>query len=223
MVTVNAFLQRVFLLMMGGLVSTGLTSYYFAQYLMSDKEAMNTVFGSPLRWLVILAPLIIFLVTDYIKDRISASTVALMFGAMSVTMGLSLSLVFFIYTTGSIAATFFIAAGMFAAMAAFGWTTKKDLTEMGTYLYMALFGLIIASVLNYFMRSEAIYWVTSFAGVLIFTGLTAYDVQKIVRESASQDTEEQESQKLAIYGALSLYLDFINLFINLLRFFGNRK
>ena len=135
-----------------------------------------------------------------------------------------MSFIFQVYTKSSIASTFFITAGTFAAMSVVGFVTKKDLSGIGKFLFMALIGLIIASVVNMFMQSSAIYWITSFAGVLIFVGLTAWDTQKIKQMFlAYGDDVNEQTQKLALLGSLNLYLDFINLFLFLLRFLGNRN
>ncbi len=138
-------------------------------------------------------------------------------------MGASLSFVFLAYTGASIAKTFVITSAMFGFMALLGYTTKTDLTKFGSIMIMGLVGIIIASVVNMFMQSPMMDYIISFIGVLVFTGLTAYDVQKLKRIGAGVDTESESARKLTIYGALTLYLDFINLFLFLLRFFGNRK
>jgi FtsH-binding integral membrane protein len=138
-------------------------------------------------------------------------------------MGMSLSFIFLIYTLGSIYLTFAIAAGMFGIMAVAGYTTKTDLTKFGSLMIMGLIGIIIASVVNYFMKSGTMDYIISFLGVLIFTGLTAYDVQKLKRIGSGSMYGDENYKKLMIMGALTLYLDFINLFLFLLRFFGNRK
>jgi FtsH-binding integral membrane protein len=134
-----------------------------------------------------------------------------------------MSAIFLVFTAESIASTFFITAGTFGAMSLYGYTTKQDLTRLGSLLFMALIGLLIASLVNMFMRSTMLYWITTFAGVLIFTGLTAYDTQKIKNMNIIGNEGTDEDRKEAIMGALTLYLDFINLFLYLLRIFGKRK
>jgi hypothetical protein len=146
----------------------------------------------------------------------------MIFIVYSLLTGMSLSFIFVVYSVGSITSTFFITAGTFGAMAALGYTTSTDLTKFGSLLYMALFGIIIASVVNWFLGSSGLDYIISILGVLIFTGLTAYDVQKIKRIGASTDYDGETRQKLVIMGALTLYLDFINLFLFMLRLFGGR-
>ena len=161
----------------------------------------------------------------YVSARImslSFTTATGLFMLYSLLNGLTLSVLFAVYTRSSIASTFFITAGTFGAMSLYGYFTKKDLSSWGNILIMAVIGLIIASVVNIFMQSAMIYWIITYAGVLIFVGLTAYDTQKIKQMLANQEINEQ-TQKLALLGALSLYLDFINLFLYLLRIFGDRK
>ncbi|MCB0728163.1 MAG: Bax inhibitor-1/YccA family protein, partial [Ignavibacteriae bacterium] len=137
--------------------------------------------------------------------------------------GVTFSVLFLVYTGGSIASTFFICAGMFAAVSAYGYFTKRDLAKMGTYLFMALIGLIIASVVNIFLKSGTMSLIISYVGVLIFTGLTAYDTQKIKKMSQTSDIDSEQGKKGAVMGALALYLDFINMFLFLLRILGDRK
>jgi FtsH-binding integral membrane protein len=156
-------------------------------------------------------------------NKFSATLITLFFAIFSVLMGMSLSFIFLIYTLGSIYLTFAIAAGMFGIMAVAGYTTKTDLTKFGSLMIMGLIGIIIASVVNYFMKSGTMDYIISFLGVLIFTGLTAYDVQKLKRIGSGSMYGDENYKKLMIMGALTLYLDFINLFLFLLRFFGNRK
>lgn len=154
--------------------------------------------------------------------KMSTSSCLLMFCAFAALMGCSLASVFVIYNIGSIVQTFFISAGIFGAMSVYGMTTKADLSKMGTYLIMALFGLIIASVVNIFFASSGLDWIISIVGVLIFVGLTAWDTQQIKRMAAA-NLEPALTDKLATMGALNLYLDFINLFLYLLRFLGNNN
>lgn len=153
----------------------------------------------------------------------SAKQSTLVFLGYAALNGLTFSVVFLLYTAESIASTFFITAGMFGAMSVYGWVTKKDLTKMGSLLMMGVIGLIIASLVNIFLKSEMIYWITSCIGVAIFTGLVAYDTQKIKNMNIIGNEGTEEDHKESIIGALHLYLDFINLFLFLLRFFGKRK
>lgn len=157
-------------------------------------------------------------------NTLSLTTATAGFIVYSILNGVTMSFIFLIYTHSSIAMTFFITAGTFGAMALFGTLTKKDLSSWGNILLMALIGIIIASIANFFLKSEMMYWIITYAGVLIFVGLTAYDAQKIKRLIQAHGNEINDStQKMALMGALSLYLDFINLFLFLLRIFGGRK
>jgi FtsH-binding integral membrane protein len=155
--------------------------------------------------------------------RLSSGAATAIFIGYSIINGLTLSIVFLIYTSGSIATTFFITGGMFALMSAYGYFTGNDLTRFGSMLIMLLIGLIIASIVNIFLNSSALYWITTYVGIFIFTGLVAYDTQKIKRMAVTLNEGTEEHRKGAIIGALSLYLDFINLFLMLLRIFGNRR
>lgn len=178
-----------------------------------------TIFGM----IVTFSPLIMVFVMGSRFNRMAASTMAMMFVLFSVLMGMSLSFVLLEYTGASITKTFLIASGMFGFMAVMGYTTKTDLTRFGNILIMGVVGLFIAMIVNMFMRSSGLDYLISFLGVLIFTGLTAYDVQKLKRIGAGMVEGVENTRKMTIMGALSLYLDFINLFLFLLRFFGNRR
>jgi uncharacterized protein len=215
----NALLQKVFTIMGIGLAITGVTAYGFSGYL---AENIQILFG-PMRWLLMLAPFAFVLVLSFGINRMSYATATLVFGLYAAVMGLSLSTIFIIYTASSIASTFFITAGMFGAMALVGVTTKTDLTKMGSILFMALIGIIIASFVNFFIGSGFMSWLISVLGVVIFAGLTAYDTQKILRTGEIIDADSETGGKVAIMGALTLYLDFINMFLFLLRLFGDRR
>ncbi|WP_338877213.1 Bax inhibitor-1/YccA family protein [Spirosoma sp. SC4-14] len=156
-------------------------------------------------------------------QRLSARMATILFMAYAVMNGLTLASIFLLYTGGSIASTFFVTAGTFGAMSAYGYYTKRDLTSLGGFLLMALIGLIIASLVNLFWQNETLYWVSTYAGVLIFVGLTAYDTQKIKEMNIIGNAGTDEDRKEAIMGALRLYLDFINMFLYLLRLFGRRR
>jgi len=221
---VKTYLSGVFMWMFLALGITAATAWLFAttpslmSMLITETGSMS-IMG----WVVLLAPLGLVLWLSAGINRMAASTMVLVFVAFSMLMGASLSFIFLAYTGASIAKTFVITAGMFGTMAVVGYTTKTDLTKFGSLMMMGLVGIIIASVVNIFTQSSTMDYIISFIGVLVFTGLTAYDVQKLKR-IGSQITEENETvRKLTIMGALTLYLDFINLFLFLLRFFGNRK
>ncbi|MEX0627330.1 MAG: Bax inhibitor-1/YccA family protein [Cucumibacter sp.] len=180
------------------------------------------IYSGPLMWVIALSPLAFVLVLSFGIQRMSFATAQLVFWGFAVAMGLSLSSIFAVYTGQSIARVFFITAGTFGAMSLWGYTTKRDLTSMGSFLIMGLIGLIIASIVNIFLASSALAFGISVIGVLIFVGLTAYDTQKI-KEMYLVSDDASTLGKKTIMGALRLYLDFINLFLMLLRLFGNRQ
>ena len=218
------FIANVFAWMGIALAITAFTAYYFA----SNENLINLLFNpetgmTVLGWVVMLAPFGFVLAMGMGFQRFSAGTLTLLFGVFSVLMGASLSFILLIYTASSVFLTFAVTAGMFGIMSFVGYTTKTDLTKFGSLMMMGLIGIIIASVVNMFMHSEAFDYIISFIGVLVFTGLTAYDVQKLKRIGAGVQYGAESTKKLVIMGALSLYLDFINLFLFLLRFLGNRR
>lgn len=233
----RAFMVRVYNYMFIGLVITGLTALgTFSLAFTTDPanavaslgngilvtQLGATLFGSPLRWVVMLAPLGMVLVLSFGINRLSAATAQLLFWVYSALMGISLSTIFVLYTGASITQVFFITAATFGAMSLYGYTTKRDLTGWGSFLFMGLIGIIIASIVGFFVQSSALQFVISVAGVLIFTGLTAYDTQKI-KEIYYVGDDGTVAGRKAIMGALNLYLDFINLFLMLLRLMGNRR
>ena len=182
----------------------------------------NTIYNSGFAWVLMLAPLGVVFYMSFGIAKMSASKAQTVFWIFAALMGASLSSIFLAYTGTSITRVFFITAGTFGAMSIYGYTTKRDLTKMGSFLMMGLIGIIIASLVNIFMKSSMMYFVISVLGVLIFVGLTAYDTQKIKNMYISSDSGEIMGKK-AVMGALTLYLDFINLFIMLLRLFGQRR
>ena len=214
----RAHMQKVFGLMGLGTAITGLVAFFTAQ----SPTLLEAIYGTPLRWVVFLAPLGFVLALSFGIQRMRASTAQLVFWAFAGVMGLSLASIFLVYTGQSIVTTFFVSSATFFAMALYGYTTKRDLTGWGSFLFMGLIGLIIASVVNIFVGSTALQFAISAIGVLIFTGLTAYDTQKIKEMYYAGDDAETGGKK-AIMGALTLYLDFINLFLMLLRFIGDRR
>ncbi len=213
----RAYMLRVYNYMTIGLVVTGFVALLTA----SSPSVMNAIYGTPLKWLVMLAPLGFVMFLSFGLHRMSFLSAQAVFWGFCTAMGVSLSYIFLVYTGGSIARVFFITAGAFAGLSLLGYTTKKDLSGMGTFLFMGLIGIIIAGIVNIFMQSSALHFAISVIGVLVFAGLTAYDTQNIKNEY-SEFHDHETSGKLAISGALRLYLDFINLFIMLLRLFGNR-
>ena len=178
--------------------------------------------GSPLMWLVMLSPLAFVMFMSFGANKFSTTALQGMFWGFAVAMGLSLSTIFLVYTGTSIAVTFFATAGAFAGLSLFGYTTKKSLSGMGSFLIMGVFGILIASLINLFLQSSGLAWAISFLGVLIFAGLTAYDTQRL-KEQYAYVAGTDFAGKAVVLGALSLYLDFINLFMMLLHLFGNRE
>ena len=205
-------------------------NYMASGVLLSGVVAMLTarsgitqaIMGTPLMWVVVLSPLAIVFAMSFGQNRFSTPTLQAMFWGFATLMGISMSTIFLVYTGGSIAATFFATAGAFAGLSLFGYTTKKDLSGFGTFLIMGVIGLLIASVLNMFLQSPGLTWAISFLGVLIFAGLTAYDTQRL-KEQYAYVAGTQFAGKAVIMGALTLYLDFINMFQFLLSFMGNRE
>lgn len=218
----RSYMLRVYNYMGAGLAITGLVAFFFNQWVMTDANIAQTIYGGPLRWVIALAPLGFVFAISFGINKMSLATVQAIFWGFAVAMGLSLSSIFLVYTGTSIARVFFITAATFGAMSVYGYTTKRDLTAMGSFLFMGLIGIIIASVVNMFMASSALAFGISVLGVLIFVGLTAYDTQNIKEMYLEADGAEVMGKK-AISGALRLYLDFINLFLMLLRLFGNRN
>lgn len=214
----RSYMQKVYNFMALGLALTGLIAYMVPQ----SPELVQTLYFSPLKWVVMLAPLGMVFFLSYSVQRLSYSTTQLLFWAYSALMGLSLGFIFLVYTGQSIARVFFITAAMFLSMSLYGYTTKKDLTSMGSFMVMGLWGIVIASLVNIFLQSSAVQFIVSVLGVVIFTGLTAYDTQRI-KDSYYSSAAGEDLGKLAIMGALMLYLDFINLFMSLLRLFGDRR
>jgi FtsH-binding integral membrane protein len=216
-VGLRAYMQKVFGLMAGGTAVTGLVSYFGAA-----SGLYLQIAQTPLIWVVVFAPLAFAFFFGMRINAMRASTAQALFWVFSALMGLSLSYIFLRYTETSIARTFFIAAATFAGMALYGYTTKRDLSAMGSFLIMGVWGLLIAMVVNMFLASSALHWAISIIGVLVFTGLTAYDAQKIKAMYYAGDGAEVSTKK-AVIGALNLYLDFINLFVFLLQFLGDRR
>ncbi len=221
----KTFLSGVFMWMTLALSITALVSWMFASNPALIGSLYNAETGgmNMLGWIVMLAPLGLVLLMSMGYQRLSASSLVLIFILYAGLMGMSLSFIFIMYSLPSIAKTFVITSAMFGFMAILGYTTKTDLTKFGNIMMMGLVGIIIASIVNMFMQSATMDYVISFIGVLVFTGLTAYDVQKLKRIGAAVGTDSEVARKVTIMGALTLYLDFINLFLFLLRFFGDRK
>jgi len=216
----SAFITKVFGWMAMALAITGVVALYTAY----TPSLLRLIFGSRIVfYALVFGELGLVIYLSRAINRMSAQTATLTFIFYAILNGLTLASIFLVYTSSSIASTFFITAGTFGLMAFYGHVTKRDLTKMGSLLIMALVGVILASLVNIFFRSPAIYWITTYAGILIFVGLTAYDAQKIKNIGARGFAGEEMEQKAAVMGALSLYLDFINLFLYMLRILGRRK
>ena len=213
-------MRKVYVWMTLALVITGVTAYGVAT---SPGLMMAIATNKLLFWGLIIAEFGLVVAISAAINKLSLTTATLLFVLYSVINGATLSFIFAIYTMSSIASVFFITAGTFAVMAVIGYTTKKDLTSMGKILFMALIGIIIATVVNIFLKSTGLQMIVSYLGVLIFVGLTAYDSQKIKQMLLTAPDAGEGAQKIALLGALSLYLDFVNLFIYLLRIFGRRE
>ena len=223
--SVRTFLANVFGYMSLALIISGLVAWWFAHdvrmlgYLIDFTTGKQTILG----WVVLFAPLGLVLIMSSAIERLSGAALLALFLVYSAVNGMTLSYIFLAYTLSSIASVFFISAAVFGVMAIAGYTTKTDLTKLGTILFIGLIGIVIAGLVNMFLQSDTMGYIISIIGVIVFTGLTAYDVQKLkaIGEQAINGTEQ--TQKMALMGALRLYLDFINLFLMLLRLFGRRN
>jgi hypothetical protein len=213
----RAHMQRVYGYMAGGLALTGIVAYAAAA-----SGFYQAIAGTPLLWIVMLAPLGFVLVLSFGIERMSAATAIVLFWIYAAVMGLSLGGIFLVFTGTSIARVFFITAATFGAMSLYGFTTRSDLQGFGSFLLMGLIGIVIASLVNIFLESSALQFAISIIGVIVFVGLTAYDTQRIKQMYLESDSEELAGKK-AVLGALALYLDFINLFMLLLQLFGQRR
>ena len=206
--------------MAAALSVTGIVSYFLSQ---SANFWIYMSEHSSLIWVILFAQLGLVMWMSSRVVSMSMTTATLLFILYSVLMGVTMSTIFMVYTMSSIASVFFITAGTFLVMSIIGYVTRIDLSRIGSILFMALIGIIIATVVNIFVHSETLYWIISYAGVLIFVGLTAYDTQKIKEMMYNYGSADEMGHKLALLGALVLYLDFINLFLFLLRILGDRK
>ncbi len=216
----SSFLPKVYGWMTAGLALTALA----AMLTLSSQGLLNLIFGNKLIfYALILGQLGLVIALSAAINKISATTATLMFLLYSALNGVTFASIFLIYTSSSIASTFLVASGTFGAVSLYGYVTKRDLTGWGSFLFMGLIGIIIASLVNIFLQSEMINWAISYIGVFVFVGLTAYDTQKIKQIGAAGFGDAESQKKAAIIGALRLYLDFINLFLMLLRIMGNRR
>lgn len=216
---IGVLMKSVYMWMTLALGVTGVVALGVA----NSFDLQQLIFGSSFAmWGLLIGEVVLVIYLSARIGRMSFTKAATLFMVYSLLNGLTLSAIFLAYTKESVATTFFVTAGTFGAMSLWGYITKKDLSRLGSILGMLLIGLIIATIVNIFWANSTLYWITTYAGVLIFVGLTAYDTQKIKRMLAGQDVNET-SQKMALMGALALYLDFINLFLYLLRFMGDRR
>ncbi len=213
------YLVSIYNYMATALAVTGLVAYTAS----SSDAFMQMMFGSAFSFVVALAPLVFVMVISSKIQSMSLQSAQICLGLFAVLMGLSLSYIFIIYTGGSIARVFFITAVLFSSMALYGNTTKKDLTAMGSFFMMGIFGIVIASVVNLFLQSSALMFATSILGVILFTGITAYDAQRLKDAYYQLASMDEARSKVAIMGALSLYCNFINIFISLLHLMGERR
>jgi uncharacterized protein len=230
----RAYMIRVYNYMTAGVALTGVVAWLAYQAAGGDAIAVHgnaisglttfgqAIFGGPLMWLFILAPLGLVMLLSFGINRLAPSTALMLFFVYAGLLGLSLASIFLAYTGASITRVFFISAATFGATSLYGYTTRRDLTSVGSFMFMGLIGLIIASLVNIFLHSSALYWAISVIGVLIFVGLTAYDTQSI-KEMYDVNDDGTIAGRKAVMGALRLYLDFINLFLMLLRLFGDRR
>ncbi|SUB63280.1 Inner membrane protein YbhL [Plesiomonas shigelloides] len=218
---IQAYLAQVYGWMTCGLLLTAFVAWYAA----SSPAVLNFVFSSNITFFgLIIAQLALVFVLSGMLQRLSGAMATSLFMLYSALTGLTLSSIFIMYTASSIASTFLVTAGMFGAMSLYGYTTKRDLSGFGNMLFMALIGIVLASLVNMWLKSDTLMWVITYIGVVLFVGLTAYDTQKLkmIGEQLSVDDKEN-FRKYSIVGALTLYLDFINLFLLLLRIMGNRR
>lgn len=215
----QSIMTQVYAWMTAGLLATGAVAMFVANTALGIMIASNPFlfFG------LFIAEIALVLMLTARIGKMAAGTATIMFLTYALLNGLTLSVIFLAYTQASIAQTFFITGGTFGLMSLYGYTTKRDLTKLGSLLVMGLIGFLIASVVNIFLRNELIYWITTYAGLAIFIGLTAWDTQKIKRMSQEAGNDDTQAHRIAIIGALMLYLDFINMFLLLLRIFGDRR
>jgi uncharacterized protein len=225
----RGYMIRVYNYMTAGVALTGLVAWFTYSAAVVDTgaglqitEFGHAIFASPLMWLFVLAPLGLVMLLSLGINRLSAGTALTVFFVYAALVGLSLASIFLVYTHASITRVFFISAATFGATNLYGYTTQRDLTSVGSFMLMGLIGLIIASVVNIFLHSTGLDWAISVIGVIVFVGLTAYDTQRI-KEMYDVNDDGTISGRKAVMGALRLYLDFINLFLMLLRIFGNRR
>lgn len=211
------YMLKIYNYMALALALTGFVAYLVS----SSPELMRTIFGTPLMYVAIFAPLAVVIYLSVRINKLTLAAAQAWFWIYSFLMGVSMASIFMMYTGASIARCFFITASVFGGMSLFGYTTRRDLTSMGSFLIMGVWGLLIASVVNLFMNSSGLDFAVSLLSVVIFTGLVAYDTQKL--KNIYDQVSGADREKMAVFGALNLYIDFINIMVSLLRFFGDRR
>jgi FtsH-binding integral membrane protein len=215
-----AFLRKVYLIMAAGLAATGGTAMAVA----STPALVQLIFGNPLVFYGLIGVELLMVFTfSAVARRVSALAAGALFLSYAVVNGITMAAIFLVYTRSSIATTVFVTGGTFAAMSAYGYATKRELSGLGHFAMMGLVGLVIASLVNLFLRSPMLHWLTTFVGVIVFTCLVAYDTQKIKQLNVIGNEGTEEDHKEALHGALILYLDFVNLFLYMLRLLGSRR
>ena len=219
----RSYMLGIYNYMASAIAVTAVAALGMATWASNNPDVANALYNSPLRWVLMLAPLAFILVISFGINKLSKSAAQGVFYAFAAVMGVSISWIFMIYASGSIVQTFFVTAAAFACLSLYGYTTKRSLSGMGTFLMMGLFGLIIATLVNIFMASSALQFAINVIGILIFAGLTAYDTQRLKHEYDVVAHNAELMAKSSILGALSLYLNFVNMFMFLLSFLGDRE
>jgi FtsH-binding integral membrane protein len=219
----RAYMLRVYNYMSAGVALTGVVAFFTAQLATTNPAVAQALYGSPLKWIIMFAPLAFVFYLSFRVYKMSPAAAQIAFWLFAAVMGLSLSAIFLVFTGASIAQVFFVTAAAFAALSVYGYTTKKDLSGWGSFLIMGVVGIILAAILNIFLQSGGLAFAISVLGVLIFAGLTAYDTQRLKDDYYTVQGDAAAMQKSAIMGALSLYLNFINMFTSLLQLMGDRE
>ena len=219
----RSYMLGIYNYMALALAVTGVAALGTAYFAATNPAVAQALYASPLRWVIMFAPLAFVMVLSFGINRLSTAAMQAVFWLFSVVMGVSMSWIFMVFTGGSIVQTFFVTAAAFAGLSLYGYTTKRNLSGMGSFLVMGLIGIIIASIVNIFLASSALHFAISVIGVLIFAGLTAYDTQRLKMQYDVVAGNAAAMSRATIMGALSLYLDFINMFMFLLQFLGNRE
>jgi FtsH-binding integral membrane protein len=219
----RAYMLRIYNYMTAGVALTGVIAFFTAQLATTNPAVAQALYQSPLKWIIMFAPLAFVFYLSFRVYKMSPAAAQIAFWAFAAVMGVSLSAIFLVFTGASIAQVFFVTSAAFAALSVYGYTTQKDLTGWGSFLIMGVVGIILAAILNIFLQSSGLAFAISSLGVLIFAGLTAYDTQRLKDEYYSVQGDAATMSKSAIMGALSLYLNFINMFTSLLQLMGDRE